>query len=1197
MLRALELVGFKSFADKTRLDFPPGITVVVGPNGSGKSNVVDAIKWVLGEQSVKSLRGKEMADVIFNGSSSRRALNSAEVTLTFDNADRRLPTDTQEVHITRRVYRSGEGEYLINKQPARLRDIRDLFAGTGVATEAYSVIEQGKVDVLLQSSPKDRRLIFEEAAGISRFKAKKIETLRRLERVEQNLLRLSDIVDEVESRLRAVRMQAGKARRYQEYAGRLQELRTQVGLSDWRKLTAELQAHDSEVATLRDEAAQTGSLVERSEQQAVEIDARIAEIETLIRTSEVRIAQNRERIAALEAALDSERGRIGEFEEQAARLRRQMAAMRTRAGNLTDNLTAAQAAIVDAGIRRRELSSRMADEERALTALAAQVDQIRAENEQRRAAQLEEMRTAAAMAGEIKSLDAQLVRAEERRQNSLGRLAQLDSERLKVNSELAQLQAEREKLLARIEVRNANLAAARNALATSREQLALAQKELAGWRERLTGAVERAAVLAELESRLEGVSAGVKEVLRLAREQPAGPFQQVRGMLADLLHASVESAALVEVALGERAQHIVVAPGDRLREHLTKEPGRWQGRVGFLPLDTLRQPAASDDFSQRPGVLGRASQFVETRPELASLVERLLGDVWFVENLSIALALVASAEAHTSFVTLSGEMVTSDGTVVVGPIHSSAGLISRRSELRALTVQIQDWEQKVAAAEQAAAGLEHEVADRDGRVLALAAAHQQAADELAEIRMRLGAAEQKLAQLTEQHQTITEDARAATDQCQAVIQTRAVMRNKLEQIHNTLSQTEARLSENARRIDELDATRQTRSREAMTVKLELARVEQQLDHWQGEVRRFEQERGERQRLLAEGGEHLSENLRRACEAEDKVLAVETELAELYLRKESFGGETALLEEGRQELRSQRTAAGHEAQRLRARFRRLEEKLHKRELDAGSLRHERTTLEERLREDYGIELSELTCESASDPDAAGRSAIEEEIADLRRKLTNIGGVNLDSLQEADELEERFSGLSAQYEDLRKAKASLETIIGKINADSRRLFGDTLETVKEHFQTLFRKLFGGGRADIVLDEGVDILDSGIEIVARPPGKEPRSISLLSGGEKTLTCVALLLAIFRSRPSPFCVLDEVDAALDEANIERFVAVLNEFLQWTQFIVVTHSKKTMGCAGTLYGITMQESGISKRVSVRFEDVSDNGEIRVEAA
>jgi chromosome segregation protein len=539
-------------------------------------------------------------------------------------------------------------------------------------------------------------------------------------------------------------------------------------------------------------------------------------------------------------------------------------------------------------------------------------------------------------------------------------------------------------------------------------------------------------------------------------------------------------------------------------------------------------------------------------------------------------------------------LVTADGVIVVGPMHAATGLISRRSELRSLKLQITDWEAKVAAADEAAARLHNDVQTREGDVLAVAAQHQQAATELAELRMRLSAAEQRLLQLNAQHASITDDAGAATDQCQSVIQTRTIARGKLGDVQNSLAQTEARLSENTRRIDELDAARQTRSREAMTVKLELARSEQQLDHLQAEVRRFDLERNERERLIAEGREQSADCQHRTSDAEAKTLTIESELAELYLRKESFGGETAELESRREELREQRAAAMHEAQRLRARGRRIDEKLHKRELDAGAIRHERTTLEERLREDYGIELADLTDPATADDQ---RAQVEEEIADLRRKLTNIGGVNLDSLAEADELEQRYEHLAGQHQDMTKAKASLETIIGKINADSRRLFAETLETVKEHFQTLFRKLFGGGRADIVLEEGADILDSGIEIVARPPGKEPRNISLLSGGEKTLTCVALLLAIFRSRPSPFCVLDEVDAALDEVNIERFVAVLNEFLQWTQFVVVTHSKKTMACANTLYGITMEESGVSKRVSVRFEDVSDNGEIRIAAA
>src|SRR5580698_2170522 len=338
MLKALELVGFKSFADKTRLEFPRGITVVVGPNGSGKSNIVDAIKWVLGEQSVKSLRGKEMADVIFNGSAHRRPLNAAETTLSFDNSQRRLPIDTPEVHITRRVYRSGESEYLINRQPARLRDIRDLLAGTGMATEAYSVIEQGKVDVLLQASPRDRRLIFEEAAGISRFKAKKVEALRRLERVEQNLLRLCDIVEEVDNRLKTVRAQAAKARRYKEYADRLQELRTQVGLADWRKLTTALEAHESELTQMRDQAGAASAQTERLEAQVLGLELEISGTEETIRSNDARIGQNRERIAAYEATIDHERRLSGELEQEVARYRRQLTAMNLRAGNLDDQL-------------------------------------------------------------------------------------------------------------------------------------------------------------------------------------------------------------------------------------------------------------------------------------------------------------------------------------------------------------------------------------------------------------------------------------------------------------------------------------------------------------------------------------------------------------------------------------------------------------------------------------------------------------------------------------------------------------------------------------------------------------------------------------------------------------------------------------------------------------------------------------------
>jgi chromosome segregation protein len=544
-----------------------------------------------------------------------------------------------------------------------------------------------------------------------------------------------------------------------------------------------------------------------------------------------------------------------------------------------------------------------------------------------------------------------------------------------------------------------------------------------------------------------------------------------------------------------------------------------------------------------------------------------------------------------NFVTLAGELLSADGTLVVGKRHAAAGLISRRSELRSLRSQITEWEQKIAEIASVIAALEQQVADHDRVVAEVANTHQSASEALAEQRLRVSAAEQRRDQLTEQRATLEADLQAAVEQYDGAMRSISATRSRLERLQTELTQAEARMADNSRRVEELDAARQQRNRDAMSAQVELARSEQQLDHLRSQVRRYEQDRQEREQTIHEVEQQLADCRVRHQQSEARTLAAEAEAAELYLRKEALAAEMGQLFDRRSIVLGERAGALQFAQKHRQKIRKLEEKLHQHELAANEVRHERGTLEARLREDYGIELAELTHQPTPD-ELHEREQVEAEIADLRRKLTNIGGVNLDSLQEVDEMELRYQSLSSQHQDLSQAKASLEQIIHRINADSRRLFAETLETVKGHFQQLFRKLFGGGQADIVLEEGADVLDSGIEIVARPPGKEPRSISLLSGGEKTLTCVALLLAIFRSRPSPFCVLDEVDAALDEANIERFIGVLKEFLEWTQFIVVTHSKKTMTAANTLYGVTMQESGVSKRVSVRFDDVSDNGEI-----
>ncbi len=1166
---------------------------MVGPNGSGKSNIVDAIKWVLGEQSVKSLRGREMADVIFNGSGARRAMNTAEITLTLDNSKHLLAIEAAEVHITRRVYRSGEGEYLINRNPARLRDIRDLLSGTGMGTQAYSVIEQGKVDVLLQSSPRDRRLIFEEAAGISRFKLRKLEALRRLERVEQNLLRLSDIVDEVENRLRSIRTQAGKARRYKEYTGRLQELRTQVSLVDWTHLSERLARFESELHALGDHRSGAAAEAERVESRLLEIDNRSGEINEEIRQGESQLAANRERIAAAESTIEHERSRAADLEEEIARYRRQVVAMSARAGDVQQQLQDTTQSLQSAEENQRDVAKRLVEAERGLTDVMSALDQLRGENEQRRATYLQHMQLSAALGNETSALESQAAAVAAARQRCDDRLGELDCTRDALQRELEELRRRRSQLTQERDDQAQGLEAAKSQLADYRQQAAARQRELSEMRERHSAAAERAAVLDELVRRHEGLSAGVKEVLQRAANPADAVFRGVCGLVADILHVSVEIAPLVEVALGEAAQHVVAAQNDKLLGDLHAESSRFGGRVGFVWLEPRGGDAASEeiDLEGQPGVLGRADRFVETEPRYAPLAKRLLGRTWFVDELAHAVPLARSIGRGLSFVTLSGELLSSDETLVVGPRNASSGVISRRSQLRALETQLAESQAAIEAAQEVVATLQGQIAAQQQEVERRSDEYRQTADALAENRVAITTAEERRSQFDNQRAALESERQDADQQHTAACGRLMEAQQRRIRLDAEGKEMESNLDRLSKQIGALEGRRMAAGRDTTEIKVELAKCEERLRNLRARMRQFEENRQERHKAIDEARERLAECNQRADDARWNILRAEGEVADLYLRKETFAGQTVELVNQREAMHQQRSELAADVQKVHGRIRKLEEKMHAADLAASEVRHERNSLADRIREDYGIELSELEHQPNGE-EQHQREEVQKEIEQLRQKIGNLGNVNLEALEELEQLEGRYKTLSDQYQDLAAAKTSLEKIIDKINTDSRRLFSETLATVKGHFQTLFRDLFGGGNADILMEENVDILDSGIEIVARPPGKEPRSISLLSGGEKTLTCAALLLAIFRSRPSPFCVLDEIDAALDEANIDRFTQVLKDFLAWTQFIIVTHSKKTMTCANTIYGVTMQESGVSKQVSVRFEDVSDDGHI-----
>jgi chromosome segregation protein len=1220
MLKRLELVGFKSFAEKTPFDFSEGITGIVGPNGSGKSNIVDAVRWVLGEQSAKSLRGGEMADVIFNGSATRRGLGMAEVTMTFDNRRHVLATDAEEVQIGRRVYRSGEGEYLINRQVCRLKDVKDLFLGSGAGADAYCIIEQGRVDVLLQASTKERRTIFEEAAGISRFKAKKIETARRLERVDQNLQRLRDILDEVEKQLRSVKLQAAKAQRYQEYTARLRQLRVGLGLAEFHQLTEALRGQTAVLDGLRAALAEQTIQAEQWERETRQIEDELARLDAAIHEREGELGSARQQIAAEEATQAHEWALAEDVEKELAQTRSRLAGLEQHVAAL-----AATAARADAEWRQVEgqcaaqreqvqaLEERLREGEANLVRLHEQVKQDKDEHFQalRLAAKLQN--DAVSFKAQVDNLARERVRLRQRTEQAAEHLASLDLE-------LAELTAADEGLQGRLGAARqaqADLRQERDRLHQFRESTAQRAADL---RARRSGLASRIEVLEGLERSHEGLNSGAREVFALLEQPDPGPWSTVRGIVAEFLTVRREFAPLIDLALGERAQRFLVRDPELLAQALQERTEPFSGRVSFLPVPPGR-PAARHRAAQgdqlgaagplppaqgnpaQQGIVGLAEQMVRCEdPELAHLPALLLGKTLIVHDLDAARAIAARHGGYRC-VTLRGELLEADGTLTVGVHHAETGILSRKSELRELREQSIEVDARLADLETDLVDLRDRVAALDGRLETGQRETDVLAEQLADLRSRIGQHRQRREGL---HEEVTVS-RSEIDNLEQEIRT---LESSWEQARAAAAQAEAlvqtvqsRMEEAEQAIRDEEAQRQHAQQEAMTARVALAQVEERQsalrirhDQTSADLRRRRQERQQ----TAEALEAVRNRLE---ESQKTLLRAGAALAHWYVCKEEAERRLAQWEQDRLRLRQDRQQRAEQAQASRSSWQAQQEKAHAHELEVNDLRHRRDSLCARLAEDYQIDLATLYEQDglpAQNPAAATSTVetestegapqtAEEEIAELRRKLSRLGSVNLEAIQELSELEARASTLQIQYDDLTAAQKALQDIIDRINTDSRRLFSETFATIRTHFQELFRKLFGGGMADVVLEDELDILECGIEVVARPPGKELRSISLMSGGEKTLTAVALLLAIFRSKPSPFCILDEVDAALDEANIARFTGVLREFLDRSHFILITHSKRTMACADVLYGITMMESGVSRRIAVRFEDWPDD--------
>lgn len=1193
MLKALELAGFKSFADKTRFDFPDGITVVVGPNGSGKSNIVDAIKWVLGSQSAKSLRGKEMSDVIFKGSQTRGPAGSAEATIIFDNSSGALPIDAEEVHVTRRVFMSGEGEYLINGQPCRLKDIKALIAGTGIGIDAYSLIEQGKVDRMLQANAKDRRVIFEEAAGISRFKAKKIEAERRLARVDQNLTRLGDIVDEVASRLQNLKSQASKAEKYRQASERLRELRTNLAWVDWMEMTQHLQDSQAKLATTTELLESQTEQRERLVAGQRDRDQQLQELTEQIRRQEQRRADLVREIASLCGRQEADSNQRGELDEGINKWHRKIRLLQAQAGSaaaefrdLRSRLTAYQQAFESS---QQAVQQAEADRKQVAT-LAEQVRYARADIQTRH---LTALRQSA-------DLDAQVQRLRQKRTAAQRAGEQLQTRRQEAAGVAAQADREHAACQQEVDDLNQSIAAAKRAvdlafaeLNNKRRLLERRREEIAALNVRIQGLAERQRILCELQDRQEGVSAGVRSLTELVRSGKFQILSDVLGIVADHLRTEPAVAPLIDATLGPLAQYAVVR-GDRVQNAILAGEIQISGRVGLLRLDELppRRPGDKIRLDGLRGVIGRADRMVQCEPLLEPLAKHLLGTTWIVDSLATALGLRKLSGAGLRFVTSHCELLDRDGSIVVGPATAAAGLVSRHSQLVAAENDLQHYRYQLAQSQEEADRLQVQVDEEAAALGRIEDAHRdeitRRAAALASLRHakeRTENCQRELAELEQQWNVTQADWQSAEQEEKTYEQGLGVCRDEIKAL-------EAEGATTDQNVQEHEGNLRAATDRVMSLSVDLARAEQKLEAITATIEQQQRDQSQRQAAVDEVRAQMARDHARRDELRLRQLQAASTLATRYWEAQQIGDTTRQWQQLAAQLRLQQKEHQRMVDAADREMQKTGQELHAVSSRCDTLQLKRETLAARLLEDYQIDLlGSDPPESIQPPE--DRQAAEAEIATLREQIQRVGSVNMEALDELEGLQQRYDELHGQYQDLTAAKESLQRIIQRINADSRRLFMDTLEAIRQNFQRLYRKSFGGGQADLILENADDPLESGVEIVATPPGKPSFSNSLLSGGEKALTAVALLMSIFQFRPSPFCVLDEVDAPFDEANIGRFVTVLKEFLDQSKFVVVTHSKKTMTAATTLYGVTMQESGVSKRVSVRFEDVNEDGEIK----
>ena len=1186
-LKALEIQGFKSFPDKTVLNFGEDITAIVGPNGSGKSNISDAIRWVMGEQSVKGLRGAKMEDVIFGGTEKRAQVGFAQVTLVLDNTEHIFPTmEESEVSVTRRYYRSGESEYYINRQSVRLKDVTELFLDTGMGREGYSIIGQGKIDEILSAKSGERREIFEEAAGISKFRHRKEEAERKLERTEENLVRINDKIAELELQVDPLREQAEKAKKYLVLRDELRLLEISVWLENLdtlkagaRKLEADLRAAEAE----RDQArADLDALYAEGEQYSEKMRQKDMEAEAV-----------RAEAAALE-------GQVKEKESAAAVLESAVA-------HNQENIERAQAELAEADSRAGGLAKQAEDQEARVAEIDRQIGSLNGELD----ALLERARAMAERAGGAQS-EAEQLRGREAM--AVAAAADRRAEKAAAEAERAQIlerreAAERDRAAGEEQLQSARQEAKdnRRALEDARDEAQAAANIIAGhelrMEERKKKADEAAArrmqltvdaqtlenrrrLLTEMEKEYEGFSKAVKLIC-----QAQSGLRGIHGPVASLVKTDGKYSLAIEIALGAGLQNIVVDREEDAKAAIGYLKQRDGGRATFLPLtairgDELREKGVENEF----GFVGLASRLVSFDPRYQNIVYNLLGRTVVAEDLDCGIAMARKYKNAFRIVTLDGQVINRGGSMTGGSTSRSAGVLSRAAELERLTARAEALREQLASARKAEEDAARELSAAQYELETAEAQRRQAEDEVLRLEgakshfdILLGSLEENLENLTGELASL---AGRLADNEQRIAAAQEEIERQESAAADLRARAEAALSGQSELLEQSGALTEEISAKKSALAA-LAAEREATARSAADLRALcadlSGDRAQKERTV----ETYRQNI---ADAQAQIEALKGELEALAEQGGAFRDRLAAINGEKNALEAERTARNRAGQEMNEHLLDLERAAAKLDQRRATSAMEEKQILDRLWEHYELSHSAAQAqriELESLPKANRR------IGELKRDISALGTPNIGAIEEFDRVNTRYTYLTDQRNDVEKAKGELERIIGDITGEMTKIFAEQFKLLSESFQTTFRELFGGGDARLELEDEEDILGCGIEIKAQPPGKTLKTISLLSGGEKAFVAIALYFAILKVHPTPFCVMDEIEAALDDANVTRYARYMRTLTGRTQFIVITHRRGTMEEADVLYGVTMQEQGVSKILTINLNDMAKELKIK----